>query len=160
MTSPPTSPTPSRTTPHPTDPGFALAYGIAWSDDPDALLEFFAPDGVYRDIALDGTYRGRGEVGRFHRFMLSFAPDSHIEFGETWATGGGLTSRWVWSGTVRGPLKLRTGELVDVTGARFSVPGVAVCTYDDKGLLTGHDDYWDLATVLHQVGARITSPTG
>jgi steroid delta-isomerase-like uncharacterized protein len=146
-------------TPHPADPAFASAYGAAWTADPDALLSFFAPDGVYRDIALDGTYRGRDEIARFHRFMLVFAPDSHIEFGETWAGDGRLTSRWEWSGTVRGPLRLRSGELVDVAGARFSVPGVAVGTYGDDGLLTSHDDYWDLASVLHQVGARIGSPT-
>lgn len=142
-------------TTHPSDPGFADAYGKAWSSDPDELLRYFASTGTYRDVALDGTYHGREQIGRFHRFMLSFAPDSLIEFGETWASAGRLTARWTWSGTVRGPLKLRSGKLVGLQGVRFSVPGVAACAYDDDGLLTVHDDFWDLATVLDQADVPI-----
>ncbi|ALL79726.1 hypothetical protein AD006_31820 (plasmid) [Pseudonocardia sp. EC080610-09] len=140
---------------HPADPGFAEAYGRAWSSDPEALLQFFAPAGIYRDIALDGTYHGREGVGRFHRFMLAFAPDSVIEFGDTWAADGRLTSHWIWSGTAGGPLKLRSGKLVDLKGKEFSVPGIAACAYDSDGLVTLHEDFWDLATVLDRAGIPV-----
>jgi hypothetical protein len=135
---------------HPTDSMFPEAYSRVWTGDPAGLLEYFAPDGSYTDVALGATYEGRAEVGRFHRFMLLFAPDSEIVFTETTAHAGRLTSEWVWSGSCTGPLRLRDGSLVDAGGARFSVPGVAVCSYDDAGLLTSHKDYWDLTTVLHQ----------
>ncbi|MCF7548590.1 nuclear transport factor 2 family protein [Pseudonocardia sp. WMMC193] len=143
---------------HPTDRTFPAAYSLAWTSDPAGLLEFFAPEGTYTDVALGATYTGRAQVGRFHRFMVAFAPDSEIVFTETSAGAGRLTSEWVWSGSCTGPLRLRDGSLVDAGGARFSVPGVAVCTYDESGLLTSHRDYWDLTTVLLQAGVPIGSP--
>lgn len=142
-------------TPLPTDPAFAVEYGRAWSTDPDRLLEYFTPDAVYVDVAMDGTYEGHEEISRFHRFMLKFAPDSHIEFGPVAAGGGRLHTEWVWSGTFSGPLRLRTGAFVDATGTAFSVPGVAACTYSPDGRLTAHRDYWDLTTVLHQASVPI-----
>src|ERR1700757_3163477 len=39
-------------TTHPTEFGFAEAYSLAWTSDPAALLEFFAPDGSYTDVAM------------------------------------------------------------------------------------------------------------
>ncbi|GAA2862529.1 hypothetical protein GCM10010472_19890 [Pseudonocardia halophobica] len=61
----------------------------------------------------------------------------------------------MWSGTVGGPLRLRSGALVDVGSASFSVPGVVVCRYRGDGLLTAHQDFWDLATVLDQAGVPV-----
>jgi steroid delta-isomerase-like uncharacterized protein len=142
-------------TPHPSDPGFAKAYSDAWTSDPIGLLEYFAPDGHYQDVAMRTKYEGHAGVARFHRFMLNFAPDSRIEFGDTYAIDGRMTSLWAWSGTVTGPLRLPSGKLVGAAGAHFSVPGVAVCTFNPQGKLTAHDDYWDLATVLEQASVPI-----
>jgi steroid delta-isomerase-like uncharacterized protein len=141
--------------PHPSGPGYAKAYSHAWTSDLDGLLEFFAADGIYTDVAMGTTYEGHPGIGKFHRFMLKFAPDSVIDFSGTYAVDGHLTSKWVWSGTFSGPLRLRSGKLVNATGARFSVPGVAVCTYDEHGKLTSHEDYWDLASVLEQASVPI-----
>ncbi|WP_433567219.1 nuclear transport factor 2 family protein [Nocardia sp. CA-151230] len=143
------------TTLHPTDAGFAQAYSHAWTTDPEGLLQFFAVDGRYTDIAMDATYVGHHSIGRFHRHMLRFAPDSAIVFGSTFAAEGRLYSEWVWSGTFSGALRLRSGQLVDAAGTHFTVPGVAVCTYDSDGLLTTHRDFWDLCTVLSQASVRI-----
>lgn len=143
------------TTPHPTDPTFAKAYSAVWTSDPDGLVKFFAPDGTYTDVAMDGTYQGHEGIARFHRFMLKFASDSVIEFGDTYASDGRLYAEWVWSGSFNGPLRLRSGKLIDAAGTKFSVPGVAVCKYDADGKLTSHADYWDLATVLDQAGVSI-----
>lgn len=143
------------TTPHPTDPNFAKAYSAAWTSDPDGLLDFFAPEGTYTDVALDGTYHGHQGITRFHRYMLKFASDSVIDFGETYASDGHMLSHWVWSGTFNGPLRLRSGKLIDASGSHFSATGVAVCKYDADGKLTSHEDFWDLATVLDQLGIPI-----
>ncbi|MGV9668153.1 nuclear transport factor 2 family protein [Nocardia niigatensis] len=143
------------TTPHPTDTGFAAAYSQAWTTDPESLLQFFALDGTYTDVAMDTTYEGREAIGKFHRYMLEFAPDSAIVFGDTYAAVGRLYSEWVWSGTFSGPLRLRSGKLIDAAGTRFSVPGIAACTYNRDGLLTTHRDFWDLGTVLDQTSVPI-----
>ena len=141
--------------PHPCTGEFRAAYSHAWTRDPVRLLDFFASDGTYTDVAMGATYTGHDDIGRFHRFMLRFSPDSVIEFGDGHASDGQLYLDWVWTGTVTGPLRLRSGKVVDATGSRFSVPGLAACTYRADGKLTSHRDFWDLATVLDQASVRI-----
>jgi steroid delta-isomerase-like uncharacterized protein len=141
------------THPHPTDIDFAAAYSRAWTSQPVQLLEFFAPDGSYTDVAMDATYQGRHEIARFHRWMLKFAPDSAIEFSDACAADGRLYLEWVWNGTFDGALRLPDGSSVQSTGAHFGVPGVAACRYAADGKLLSHRDYWDLGAVLRQVGA-------
>lgn len=140
--------------PHPADADFADAYSRAWTSEPDGLLEFFTPDGSYIDVAMDATYTGREEIARFHRWMLKFAPDSAIAFSDACAADGRLYLQWVWSGTFEGALRLPDGSSVESTGAKFSVPGVAACRYAADGKLKSHRDYWDLSTVLKQVGVQ------
>ena len=142
------------TYPHPTDADFAAAYSRAWTSQPVQLLAFFAPDGSYTDVAMGATYHGPEEITRFHRWMVKFAPDSVIEISDACAADGRLYLQWVWSGTFEGALRLPDGSLVEATGAKFGVPGVAACRYATDGKLLSHRDYWDLGTVLRQVGTR------
>jgi steroid delta-isomerase-like uncharacterized protein len=139
--------------PHPSEAGFADAYSQAWTSEPARLLDFFAPDGSYTDVAMGTTYTGRDEIARFHRWMLKFAPDSVIDFTDGCAAAGRLYLQWVWSGTFEGALRLPDGSSVESTGGNFSVRGVAACRYAANGELLSHRDYWDLRTVLRQVGA-------
>ena len=44
--------------PHPSETGFADAYSQAWTSEPVQLLDFFAPDGSYTDVAMGATYNG------------------------------------------------------------------------------------------------------
>jgi hypothetical protein len=143
--------------PHPTDRHFADAYGRAWTSDPGGLLDFFASDGSYTDVAMGTTYSGRDGIARFHRWMLRFAPDSVIEFAEPCAVGGRLYLEWEWSGTFDGSLRLPDGKTMDATGNRFCVPGVAACRYGADGRLLSHRDYWDLTAVLRQIEAPTPS---
>jgi len=138
---------------HPSDADFAAAYSRAWTSEPTQLLEFFTPEGSYTDVAFGATYNGRDEIARFHRWMLKFAPDSAIEFGDACACDGLLYLQWVWSGTFEGALRLPDGSSVESTGAIFSVDGVAACRYAADGKLLSHRDYWDLSTMLRQIGA-------
>jgi steroid delta-isomerase-like uncharacterized protein len=138
---------------HPSDVDFAVAYSRAWTSEPVELLEFFAPEGSYTDVAMNTTYNGRDEIARFHRWMLKFAPDSVIEFSDACACDGQLYLQWVWSGTFDGALQLPDGSSLKSSGSDFSVPGVAACRYAANGNLLSHRDYWDLSTVLRQVGA-------
>jgi steroid delta-isomerase-like uncharacterized protein len=139
--------------PHPCDSDFAAAYSRAWTSQPIQLLDFFAPDGNYTDVAMDTTYNGRAEIARFHRWMLKFAPDSVIDFSNACAADGRLYLEWVWSGTFEGALRLPDGSSVQSTGAKFSVPGVAACRYAADGELQSHRDYWNVSALLTQVGA-------
>ncbi|MEE1764921.1 MULTISPECIES: nuclear transport factor 2 family protein [unclassified Streptomyces] len=140
-------------TPHPSDPAFAEAYARAWTNDADDFVGSFAAEGTYTDVAMDATYKGHEDIRRFHRFMLRFAADSVIEFGETRSADGRLYAEWDWSGSFSGPLRLRSGRVIEPTGARFSVPGIAACAFGADGKLVSHRDYWDLTTVLDQAAA-------
>jgi steroid delta-isomerase-like uncharacterized protein len=146
------------TRPHPTEPEFVDAYSQAWTSQPVQLLDFFAPNGSYTDVAMGATYNGREEIARFHRWMLKFAPDSVVKFSDPCAADGRLYLEWVWSGTFEGALRLPDGSSVQSTRANFSVPGVAACRYSKNGILLSHRDYWDLSTVLRQVGASPKTP--
>ncbi|MER5538885.1 hypothetical protein [Streptomyces mirabilis] len=42
--------------------------------------------------------------------------------------------------------------MIEPTGARFSVPGIAGCA---DGRLLSHRDFWDLATVLDQAATTV-----
>jgi steroid delta-isomerase-like uncharacterized protein len=139
--------------PHPSEAGFGDAYSQVWTSEPARLLDFFAPDGSYTDVAMGTTYTGRDEIARFHRWMLKFAPDSVIDFTDGCAADGRLYLQWVWSGTFEGALRLPDGSSVESTGANFNVPGVAACRYAANGELLSHRDYWNLHAVLRQVGA-------
>jgi hypothetical protein len=81
------------TYPHPTDADFAAAYSRAWTSQPIQLLDFFAPDGSYTDVAMGATYHGPEEIARFHRLMLKFAPDSVIEFSDACAADAFIHKR-------------------------------------------------------------------
>jgi hypothetical protein len=157
------------TRPHPSDAGFADAYSRAWTSEPVGLLDFFALEGTYTDVPMNATYTGREEIARFHRWMLKFAPDSVITFTDACAAGdeplarrasgkGRLYLQWIWSGTFAGALRLPDGSSVQSTGANFSVPGAAACRYGANGELLSHRDYWDLNTLLSQVGAAPKKP--
>ncbi|BBZ75122.1 hypothetical protein MANY_04590 [Mycolicibacterium anyangense] len=145
----------SAQTPHPADPGFAAAYGDAWTTDPELLCEFFAEQGSYTDVAMDATYAGRDGIQRFHRWMLKFSPDSLIVFREPAVSDGRAYYEWTWSGSIGGPLRLPGGAYIDATGRDFSVTGIAACRYDADGKLTSHRDYWDIGLLAAQFDQRL-----
>lgn len=147
--------------PHPADAAFPGAYGRAWTEDPEGLCAFFAEDGVYTDVAMEGTYVGREGIQRFHRWMLKFSPDSHIVFTAPAVQDGRAYYEWTWSGSINGPLRLPGGDQIDATGHKFAVDGIAACRFDQNGKLTSHRDYWDVGLLvkqLHAPGARRQPP--
>lgn len=146
----------SNGVPHPTDASFAEEWGAAWSEDPERLAEFYTPDAVYTDVAMQTTVRGRDGIAGYYRHMTKFIGDSRIVFdSDVHACDARLTAGWTWSGTATGQLRLPDGRLLDLAGQRLSSRGVAVCRYGPDGLLISHLDYWDLATMLAPAGVRL-----
>lgn len=134
------------------DPGFLEAWGRAWScGDPDAVLPFYADDGVYTDVASALTFKGHDEIRRFYRFMLAFSPDALTVFDAAYGDTTGFAARWTWSGTATGPLSVH-GHLYPATGRKYSVTGVSFCTLAADGRIASHEDYWDMHTLLEQLG--------
>ncbi|MCV7301314.1 nuclear transport factor 2 family protein [Mycobacterium barrassiae] len=119
------------------------------------MIDFFAPDGSYTDVAMGATYVGKNEILRFHRWMLKFSPDSLIVFGDAAVQDGLAYMEWSWSGSITGPLRLPGGSYVDASGKKFDVTGVAQCRFNSDGKLTSHRDYWDIGLLVEQLGERL-----
>ncbi|KUI34206.1 nuclear transport factor 2 family protein [Mycobacterium sp. GA-2829] len=143
------------TLPHPAEPGFPEAYSQAWTHEPERLCDFFAEDGSYTDVAMRGTYRGRAEIQRFHRWMLKFSSDSLIVFTRPAVQDDRAYYEWTWSGSISGPLRLPGGATVDAAGHAFAVDGIATCRFDDNGKLTSHRDFWDISQLVEQLGQTL-----
>ena len=123
-------------------------YVAAWlSHDTEAILRFFADDGVYEDVALATISRSKAQIREFVQASLTAIPDLGIEPKQVFATADRLCSEWTMSGTHTGSFPGLPG-----TGKRFSVEVASVLEWQD-GKIRRNTDYWNLASFLQQVGA-------
>jgi steroid delta-isomerase-like uncharacterized protein len=131
---------------------FVQAYGAVWSSgDAELLGRYFAEDGEYVESSYDHTYSGRAEIGRFSRFMRAFSQQVKIEYVSHCGTRELFALEWVWSGLASGPIRI--GEKVfPPTNKPYSVPGVAICRARGDGLIVSHRDYYDIMTLMRQIG--------
>lgn len=149
---------PSQTQPTPFGhPAFIQDYGAAWSGG-DLLSSWFSEDGQYVESSYGNTYTGRDEIRRFVRFMFAFSQDSCIEFVNICGDERLFTMEWVWSGTATGPIRIE-GLVHPASGLPYRIPGVAVCRADSHGKVTYHRDYYDLLTLMRQLGIRSSGST-
>lgn len=133
------------------DPAFLDAYGAAWSAGGTGPAGFFAAHAVYVDVASDVRAEGPAGADRFLRWQLAFASDSVVRFTSLIGDERHFSAEWTWSGTADGKLTL-AGTTHAGTDRHFSVPGVAVCSVDETGAIILHKDYWDMRTLLAQIG--------
>ena len=115
----------------------------AWnSHDVERVLDVFTEDVVYEDVAFGVVNHGAAELRAFAAANFAAVPDFRVELVESSVKGGRGTIEWMLSGTDVGLFK---------TGKRFSVRGVAVIELDGHRI-SRNSDFFDLATVLRQVG--------
>jgi steroid delta-isomerase-like uncharacterized protein len=115
----------------------------AWnSHDADAVAALFTADGVYEDVPTGTVNNGQDEIRAFAQFSFDAVPDLHVELVNGNLKGGHGTIEWVYSGTDVGLFG---------TGGMFSVRGVTVLDVHGQKI-TRNSDYWDLATVLRELG--------
>jgi steroid delta-isomerase-like uncharacterized protein len=131
---------------------FMEAYGAVWSSgDAELLGRYFTEDAQYVESSYGNTYTGRVEIGRFSRFMHAFSDKVKIEYTSHCGTREQFALEWMWSGVATGPIRI--GDKVHpATNKPYAVPGVAICRADRDGLITLHRDYYDVMTLLRQIG--------
>lgn len=123
------------------------AWIAAWnSHDVNAVAALGTDDVLYEDVPTGAVNHGTTELRRFAQFFFTAVPDLKLELvnavGQSDLKGGHGLIEWILSGTDLGVYK---------TGKRFSVRGVT--TFDTVGgRISRNSDYWDLATLLRQVG--------
>jgi steroid delta-isomerase-like uncharacterized protein len=122
-------------------------WGRYWSaHDMERLLPLFTDDVVYEDVTLGAVNHGKDELRAFGEGFFAGFPDVTFEVTTRFATValGGL--EWVMRGTHRGDL-----PGMPATGRSVEVRGASICEVAG-GRIRRCSDYWDMATLLKQLG--------
>lgn len=113
--------------------------------DADAAAGVFAADGILEPKPVGATLRG-DEIRGFYADLFTAFPDLSMELIHRYQTGNMVIEEAVFSGTHRGVF---AGVLA--TGQPVTVPAGVVYEVRD-GKLARETIYWDMATVLVQMG--------
>ncbi len=118
-----------------------------WTDafnahNADKIVAMFTKDGVHEDVATGTLVKGPTQIKAFLQGLFTAVPDGHIDLVNGWVQAGHGVMEWVFSGTDAGLLK---------TGKKFSSRGITSLDMDGT-LFTRTVDYYDLATIMRQVG--------
>ena len=119
----------------------------AWSShDARVVDEVFAEQGVYEDVAAGRTIEGRQAIKGFLNQNFAAIPDFKVDVTKIFSTGGMVACEWVMSGT-------QTGDFpgLPATGKSFTVRGASIAKVQD-GTIVHWTDYYDMSTLLHQLG--------
>lgn len=120
----------------------------AWNrGDVGRIGSLCAADAEYTEVATGTVYHGSAGCEEYARLTFAGAPDFELEATTIVRDGNRAVAEWIMSGT-------QTGDWpgLPATGARFSVPGVSVIE-TDGALIRRVADYFDLCTLLRQLGA-------
>lgn len=122
---------------------------LAWnSHDPDKVISFYTEDAVYEDVAYGEVSRGKAELRKFAAGFFEAVPDLKVEVVSASAHNGRGSLEWVFSGTDKGLFK---------TGKKFSVRGASLFEMRG-GKCSSNRDFYDLATIMRQLGVLPDKP--
>jgi steroid delta-isomerase-like uncharacterized protein len=115
----------------------------AWNThDPEKMLAFYTDDVVYKDVPLGLVNRGRTELRKLVEETFSVFPDLKVQLVSSYICNGHGISEVILTGTDKGYWK---------TNKQFSVRMLS--TFELRGRkLSRNEDYYDLATMMRQVG--------
>jgi steroid delta-isomerase-like uncharacterized protein len=119
----------------------------AWNSlDPQRVVDVLTDDHVYEDVTFAVVCRGAAETRGFFEGAYSAFPDIHFTLTSAAADAERAALEWTMTGTHRGDL-----PGLPATGKPFSVRGSTIFEIA-AGKISAVRDYWDLATLLRQVG--------
>lgn len=115
----------------------------AWnSHDTTKWATYFTADVYYEDVTFGEISRGSAEASKFAASFFADVPDLNLELVEASIEGNHGSIQWILRGTDKGVFK---------TGKKFQVRGASIITID-HGKISRSVDYYDLATIMKQVG--------
>lgn len=126
----------------------------AWSShDVEKIASFFTDDCVYEDVAMGAVNRGKEELKAFLSATFAAFPDFKVEPTSLFVAGDWAGSEWIMSGT-------QTGDIggIPATGKSFSIRGASIIELHE-GKISRNADYWNLASLLQQVGLMPEAPS-
>ena len=126
-------------------------YIAAWnSHDAKKIASFFTEDGVHEDIAIGSVYHGRNELKAGLIPLFAACPDFKLEIKSLFSTTDFVAQEWVMTGTQTGALD---GLGIPATGKSFSIQGASI-TKLRRGKIARNTDYWNLMSMLQQLGQK------
>jgi len=128
-------------------------YLAAWnSHDVEKIPSFFTDDGVYEDVPVGAVNRGKEEVKAYASATFAAFADFRIQRTSSFVAGDWRGAEWIMSGT-------QTGDLpgIPATGKSFSIRGASIMELHE-GKIKRNSDYWNLASLLQQIGVMPAVP--
>jgi steroid delta-isomerase-like uncharacterized protein len=123
-------------------------WAAAWSaQDRDRLAAIFTDDCVYEDETMGVLTRGKAELKAFADGIFAAIPDFAVELSSRFTAGSWAAMEWIMSGTHRGDL-----PGLPATGKPFALRGASILELS-SGRLARCTDYWDMESLLRQIGA-------
>ena len=127
----------------------------AWnSHDVDDIASFYTDDGIHEDVAVGSVFHGKDEIKKGISPLFSACPDFKMELKSIFGNDDRVATEWVQTGTQTeafGDLK------IPATGKSFSVHGASITTLS-RGKIARNSDYWNLLTMLQQIGLLPEKP--
>jgi steroid delta-isomerase-like uncharacterized protein len=119
--------------------------------DADAYVATYAEGIVVTDPAYPEPLRGREAVRQDIETFLRAFPDVQLTLRQHLVSGETVAVEMIMRGTHTGPLAFPDGEIA-ATGKPLSLPVAAFITFDGHGLTTENRRYYDVASLLRQLG--------
>jgi len=116
--------------------------------DAERLAAAFVDDLRYQDVPLQIVCANKEELKAFVAPWFKAVPDFHVELDEIILQGERAAVQWTWTGTQEGELPPN----LPPSGKSFNVRGMSVLEASRDGKLASGIDYWDLLSVLKDLG--------
>jgi len=111
------------------------------------LLQFMSPDVRYEDVPTTFVFSGHDGIAQMCAGAFHMSSDLRFECVSRQIDGHSYAFESIGTGTNTGPV-----GPIPPTGAPISLRGIAVGAISDDGLVTEHRDYWDMVSLLTQLG--------
>jgi len=123
-------------------------WALAWSSptEVEKFTSLFTDDCVYEDVALGAVSHGKAELQGFYNMTFNVFPDFKVELASQFIAGNRAGAEWTFSGTHKGDL-----PGLPATNKHVSVRAASIFELEG-GKLKRCTDYFDMATVLKQIG--------
>ena len=130
----------------------AKAATIAYNDKNwDRARSSFTEKGIYDEKATGRRLQGIEQILEAWQGWARAIPDSKATFVAEYACGDTAVLEVVWNGVHTGPLQMPSG-VIPASNKHITMPGCMVVKVE-SGKVQSMSHYFDLATLLSQIGA-------
>jgi steroid delta-isomerase-like uncharacterized protein len=121
----------------------------AWnSHDPGAITALHAPESTVTDVGIGPPARGSDDIRARAQMFIDGIGDLRVSAGLAVGIPEFVAYEWHVTGS-------HAGDLLGVasTGRLIDVPGATVFELDGDGMIIAERLYWNVATLMEQIGA-------